>query len=159
MVKPDQKDLIDRNLKLLHWLILNVPINFHVYFKSLWPSDAIWLYGSVSTLAQIMVYCLMATNNYLNQCWLIICEVLWYSPVSNFTACAPDTILQNVSVNFIFIITAVSGPMSEFPFMAILAWNSRMTWTLQLITSIAKGGSFKGSFCVCVQPMRDGITL
>ena len=44
-------------------------------FNSLWPSDAIWRQGSGSTLAQVMACCLMAPSHYLNQCWLIICEV------------------------------------------------------------------------------------
>ena len=41
--------------------------------------------GSRSTLAQIMACCLTASSHYLNQCWLMISEVLWHSPDSNFT--------------------------------------------------------------------------
>ena len=48
-------------------------------FNPLWPSDTIWRHGSVSTLAQIMVCCLMAPSHYLNQFWLIIREVRWHS--------------------------------------------------------------------------------
>ena len=45
------------------------------------------LYGdrSGSTLAQLMACCLMAPSHYQSQCWLIICEVLWYSSDGNFT--------------------------------------------------------------------------
>ena len=51
---------------------------------SLWLSDAIffyaiWRHRSGSTLAQVMACCLMASSHYLNQCWLIISKVLWYS--------------------------------------------------------------------------------
>ena len=55
------------------------------YTNSLWPSDVIWRQGSRSTMARVMACCLMAPSHYLNQCWLMISEVLWYSPVSNFT--------------------------------------------------------------------------
>ena len=36
-------------------------------------------YISESTLVQIMACCLTAPKHYLNQCWLIISEVLWHS--------------------------------------------------------------------------------
>ena len=54
-------------------------------FNSLWTSDVIWRQGSRSTLAQVMACCLTAPSHYLNQCWLMISEVLWHSPDSNFT--------------------------------------------------------------------------
>ena len=47
--------------------------------NSLWPNDTIWRHGSWSTLAQVMARCLTASNHYLNQCWLIISNVLWHS--------------------------------------------------------------------------------
>ena len=55
------------------------------WVNSLWPSDAIWRHRSMSTLAQVMACCLTAPSHYLNQCWLMIREVLWHSPDSNFT--------------------------------------------------------------------------
>ena len=61
--------------KLTHWFMIN----------SLWPSDVIWRHGSRSTLAQVMASCLTAPSHYLNQSWLIIREVLWHSPDTNFT--------------------------------------------------------------------------
>ena len=54
-------------------------------FNSLWPCDAIWRQRSVSTLAQVMACCLTAPSHYLNQCWLVISEVQWYSYSGNFT--------------------------------------------------------------------------
>ena len=53
--------------------------------NSLWPSYIIWRHGSRSTLAQVMACCLTAPSHYLNQCWLMISEVLWHSSDSNFT--------------------------------------------------------------------------
>ena len=58
--------------------------------NSLWPSDVIWRQGSSSTLAQVMACCLTAPSHYLNQCWLMISEVLWLSPDSNFIENAQD---------------------------------------------------------------------
>ena len=48
-------------------------------FNSLGPSDAIWHWRSWSTLVQVMACCLMAPSHYLNQCWLIISNILWHS--------------------------------------------------------------------------------
>ena len=49
--------------------------------NSLWPNDATWQQSSVElTLAQVMACCLTAPSHYLNQCWLIISEVVWHSP-------------------------------------------------------------------------------
>ena len=47
--------------------------------NSLWPSDAIRGQGTEPTLAQVMACCLTAPSHYLNQCWLVISKVLWYS--------------------------------------------------------------------------------
>ena len=50
------------------------------------PSDAIWRYRSGATLGQVMAYCSTAQSySYLNQCWLVISEVLGHSPDGNFT--------------------------------------------------------------------------
>ena len=46
----------------------------------------IFRHRSGSTLAQVMACCLRTPSHYLNQCWLIIREVLWYPPQGNFTA-------------------------------------------------------------------------
>ena len=43
----------------------------------LWSSEAIWWHRSGLTLAEVMACCLMASSHYLNQCLLIISEVLW----------------------------------------------------------------------------------
>ena len=56
--------------------------------NSLWPGDAIWPHGTKSTLAQVMACCLTAPSHSLNQCWLNINGVLWYSPYNNFTSSA-----------------------------------------------------------------------
>ena len=69
-------------------------LQLYVYCKTYWascddavlrPGDAIWRHRSMSTLAQIMACCLTAPSHYLNQCWLMISEVLWHSPDTNFT--------------------------------------------------------------------------
>ena len=54
----------------------------------LWPNYAIWRQRSGSTLPQVMACCLMAPSHYLNQCWLLISEVLWHWPESNFHKCS-----------------------------------------------------------------------
>ena len=56
-----------------------------IWSRWLWPSDVISQQGSRSTLAQVMACCLTAPSHYLSQCWLMISEMLWHSPDSNFT--------------------------------------------------------------------------
>ena len=53
------------------------------------PSDAIWRQRSGSTLAQTMACCLTAPSHSLNQCWLIITKVEWYSSNGKFTRDTP----------------------------------------------------------------------
>ena len=65
------------------------------WLNSLWSSDVIWRQGSRSTLAQVMACCLTAPSHYLNQCWLMISEVLWHSPDSNFTENASNIYCWN----------------------------------------------------------------
>ena len=55
-------------------------------FNWLGPNDAIWQQGSGSTWTQVMACCLTAPSHYLNQCWLIIRKVQWYSSEDNFTS-------------------------------------------------------------------------
>ena len=63
-------------------------------FNTMWPFDAIWQ-RSRWTLAHVMACCLKAPSHYPNQCWLLIGEVLWHSPESNFTASTQTTIPYN----------------------------------------------------------------
>ena len=52
-------------------------------------------------------------NYYLNQSWLLIDEIPWYSPQINFTASAPAIILYNEFENSTFEITNISPRASE----------------------------------------------
>ena len=52
-------------------LLTHICVTRLQWVNSLWPSDAIWWQRSGSTLAQVMVCCLMAPSHYLNQCWLM----------------------------------------------------------------------------------------
>ena len=75
------------------WIALELCLKFKFWaFNSSWPSDATWWHKSRSTLIQVMASCLMVPNHYLNQCWLIINDILWHSPGGNFTRNARDII-------------------------------------------------------------------
>ena len=52
----------------------------HNELTSLAPGIAILHHKTGSTLTQVIAWCLMASSHYLGQCWLILGEVLWYSP-------------------------------------------------------------------------------
>ena len=60
---------------MVHWSGL---FNAFMPFNSLGPSEAIWRWGSWSTLVQVMAWCRQAPSHCLNQCWLIISKVLWH---------------------------------------------------------------------------------
>ena len=55
-----------------------------------------------------MACCLTASSHYLNQCWLIINGVLWYSPYNNFTSSAWDISSWYEFENYNFEIMATS---------------------------------------------------
>ena len=60
-----------------------------------------------STLDQVMACCLTAPSHYLNQCWIIICDVLMHLHQSIHTE-RQATILYNRFENYTFRITATS---------------------------------------------------
>ena len=72
----------------------SLKIHFHFLYNSLLPSDTIWQHKSGSTLAQVMAGCLTAPSHYLNQCWVIIIKVLWYSHKGYFKGKAHDVSLR-----------------------------------------------------------------
>ena len=69
------------------------------------PSDAIWCWGSWSTLVQVMACCLTAPSHYLNHCWLVISKVLWHSSEDIIIRRFEDTNQQSKIENYIFKIT------------------------------------------------------
>ena len=84
-----------------------------INFNSLWPSDAIWREGSGSTLVQVMACCLTAPSHYLNQCRLMISEVLWHSPDSNFTENTQDIYHWNEFESYYFE-TVITSPRGQW---------------------------------------------
>ena len=81
------------------------------FLNSLWNSNNKWWHESGSTLAQVMAWCCQAPSHHLNQCWLLISEVLWHS-LWKFTESAQNIILYNSFENYAPKITATSprGP-------------------------------------------------
>ena len=68
-----------------HYLDLWWLVNWRIYaslglnelINSLWPCDTIWWQRSVSTMTQVMAWCLTAPSHHLTQCSLIINKVQW----------------------------------------------------------------------------------
>ena len=57
----------------------------------LWLSDAMWWHRTnLANIGSGFGLLLGSTNHYLNQCWIIIHAVLWYSPEGNFRGNAQD---------------------------------------------------------------------
>ena len=55
-----------------------------------------------------MACCLMTTSHYLNQCWFLISELLWYLSGSSFTTSGQATILQIEFENYALKMIATS---------------------------------------------------
>ena len=103
---------------------------------------AIWPHRSGSTLAKVMAWCLMAPSHYLNQCWLLICGVIWQLPERNEIASAQATNQYNELENYTFEIntTYIGGQCV----------NSALDWHLTLHLSIYYLNClFSLFFCVC----------
>ena len=73
---------------------------------------------STSTLAQSMACCLTAPSHYLNQCWLLISEVLWHSLPSILTAPAQSCYYK--FENYTFKIFATSPRVPSIKDMPII---------------------------------------
>ena len=87
-------------------------------FNSLWPSDVFRCHRTWSTLVQVMAWCLMAQSHYLNQCWLIISEILWHSSKGNFTGNA-----QNIVLHEFEIMASFSKEQHVNPLLTELFWK------------------------------------
>ena len=144
--------------------------------NSLWPSDAIWRHRSGSTLAQVMAWWLTAPSHYLNQCWLIMNGVLWYSPYNNFTGSARDINSWYEFENYNFEITATSPrgqwikimvchmtttkPLSE-PMMVYCQLDHReqkLQWNLNRSTTVfIQGNGLKTVICIMVAILSWGL--
>ena len=81
-----------QTITLWCWLWCKWSQTFSPFYadNSLWPIDTIWWWITWSTLVQVMACCLMASSHYLNQCWLMVNEVLWHSPESNLPGNTQD---------------------------------------------------------------------
>ena len=75
---------------------------YQIWFCTRLLSDDIWHHGSYSTLVQVMACCLTAPSHCLNQCWLVICIVLYNSPTfENYTFKIKTTSRRGQWVNFL----------------------------------------------------------
>ena len=121
--------------------------------NSLWPSDAIRWHRSESTMAQVMACCLTAPSHYLNQCWLLLIEVLQHLPQRNFTVSAQATILwhkfANYTINQLRTISWIEM-CCKLPmlFFLVMAWCATGNKDIALASDHKKSGT---RFCVCYQ--------
>ena len=85
---------------LMYYLVPYTHLGGLSALNTLWPSDAMWRQRSWTTLAQVMACCLMAPSHYLNQCWLMISEMLWHSPDSNISQKIHKIFIVEMSLKF-----------------------------------------------------------
>ena len=97
--------------------------------NSLWPGDTIWWHRSRSTLAQVMASCLMAPYHYyLNQCWLIISEVLWFSSSVNFTGNVPYISYMSLKIINALLQPHLPGANELTHINPMQPWNELLIW-------------------------------
>ena len=90
-----------------------------------------------STLDQVMVCCLMAPSHYLDQCWLVIGEVLW-----EFHNGCPQPLFGIINLN-IMNITA-TYPRDHLVECDISAWIIAFDW----IKFVAQNIPYDGDCCL-----------
>ena len=96
-------------------ILVSVAVEHINSINTLWPIDAIWRHISGSTLAQVMACSLTASSHCLNQCWLLISDVLWHLSESNFTARTQATILHNELESYMLILLSYLPGVNELP--------------------------------------------
>ena len=102
----DPVHLIARSLELRPEVASYVKLaTYNQDINSMWPSKAIRRLRTEWTLAQVMACCLTAPSHYLNQCWLIISKVLWYSSEGIIMRRSEDTNQQKKFENYILRIS------------------------------------------------------
>ena len=72
------------------------------FLNLLWPSDTIWRLISGSTLAQVRDCCLTTPSHYLNQCWLIISEVILAFTWRQFHGKCPKIFIFDMGLKMIY---------------------------------------------------------
>ena len=72
-----------------------------------------------------MACCLMAPSHYLNQCWLVIGEVLWHSPEGNVTRNAQDNYPWYKFENYWFKII-IASPRAQWVQYLLTYWGRAM---------------------------------
>ena len=78
------------------------------FVNSLALSDIKWRLRTLSTLIQVMACYLSAPSHYLNQYWLIISKIMWFSPEGYFTENIQDIIRHDMLQNYSSKITTIS---------------------------------------------------
>ena len=74
-VEIDISNLERKSKTLLTNLLLDLSVSW--FLNSLWPSEAIWLHKTWSTLVQVMACYLKASSHYLSKYWQTVHVVLW----------------------------------------------------------------------------------
>ena len=73
-------------------------------------------------LTQVMACCLTALSHYLHQCWVLISEVLWHSPKSNFRANARASVLYGEFENHTFKFVPLLPGANELTVIMTSSW-------------------------------------
>ena len=102
----------------------------------------IWRHRSGSTLAQVMTCCLTAPSHYLNQCWLLIRQVLFHSHERIFIAsthATPDNKVHVAHMGPSWGLSALGGAHVGPMNLAIRDYIVWWVWKLDFYCQISQG--------------------
>ena len=96
---------------ICYWL--NCKTSANELINSLSPADALWQHRFRSAVAHGPGK-LMAPRHYLNQCWIIISDVMWHSPEGNFTVSTQVTTILHVEFENHYFNIITTSPRGQF---------------------------------------------
>ena len=117
----------------------------------LWSADTIRWQRSRSTLVQVMACCLVAPSHYLNQCWLLVSDVLCHSPESNFTVLRLQFCIISLNIIPLNYCHIFQGPLSHrigqfhtrnVQNFVVFSWAGKNDLLIQINTSLKCGYFF-----------------
>ena len=135
--------------------ILNTQVNVtKVYFqrKNLFATGEVMCYPiSMSTLVEVMAWCLMAPSHYLHQCWFVIFYALWHHCYQFHKKCSISHLLK-----------CVSKIMSKFPVIytieqGVHIWGMTIVSPFYTCLSQAEPMAARNEYWFCVRVLtRSG---
>ena len=114
-------------------------------------SETLWGHKSGSTFDLVMVCCLTTSSHYMNQCWLVISELLWRYPVAIYMKIIRCTSLIWVWIFLIYHCNSISqGTMGQTQSFFIFLYYSFQTRCFHFVLTISIIGTINEFYDACI---------